>query len=62
MFMGKKELGKLASIYADSFSPKMILYGNQPFWIISNEKFNQKLLVAFDLVEQRLKVIYRIIY
>lgn len=55
--MGKRGLGKLASIWAGSFSQKMLLYSSLPLWIVRNKVFNRNILVAFDLGERGLRVI-----
>lgn len=55
--MGKRGLGRLASIWAGSFTQKMILYAKQPLWIIRAKEPNKKILVAFDTGERGLKVL-----
>jgi len=53
---GKRGLGRLAGLFAGSFTQKLILYTDKPLWIIRGENFNQRLLLAFDLGESAFKM------
>lgn len=50
--MGKRGLGTLASIWAGSFTQKMILYSHQPLWIVRRGDADRKFLIAVDIGER----------
>lgn len=54
--MGKRGLGTLATIWAGSFTQKMILYSQQPLWIVRKGTAERKFLIAVDTGEAGLKV------
>ncbi len=56
--VGRRGLGRLASVWMGSVSQKLVEYGKGlPVWIISGKEWNKRFLVAVDLGEPGLKVI-----
>ncbi len=56
--VGRRGIGRLASVWMGSVSHKLVEYGKGlPVWIISGKEWNKRFLVAVDLGEPGLKVI-----